>query len=196
MTFSGIYETAGVRRLPVSPIDIARSLGITVINYKTAAEIFETTSAELYLYSLAGFSFTENGRCCIVLNENACCERRRRFTAAHELAHCVLGHLGDGGTAPTKKQEREAEHFAAELLAPLVVVRSCGIRSAEELARMCGISKAAAENRLYELAERERCGFCATEDELRITEIFREFTEHYSPPRKTCYRKNLYIPIY
>lgn len=42
---------------------------------------------------------------------------RRRFTAAHELGHLVLGHdpARDGGRA---EHERQADAFAAELLAP------------------------------------------------------------------------------
>lgn len=194
MTFSRIYELADVHRLPVNPIEIARSLGITVIRYKDASEIFETELGELYRHSPVGFSFAEGGRYCIVLNENACGEQRRRFTAAHELAHCVLGHLETETRSP--KQEREAERFAAELLAPIAVLHNCGIRSSAELARLCGISKAASEIRLYELAERERCGFTVSDDEQRVEELFREFTEGYTPPREICYRKNLYISIY
>ena len=185
MTFSRLYETAGVRRLPVSPIEIARSLGIKVINYKAATEIFETSLGELYLRSPSGFSFKEGGHCCIALNENACGEQRRRFTAAHELAHCVLGHL-DAGTFP-KHRERDAERFAAELLAPLAVLRECKVGSAPEVARLCGISRQAAAVRLSELAERERRGFRLTEDERLTAELFREFTEGYSSRRKSCY---------
>lgn len=194
MTFSRIYETAGVRRLPVSPIEVARALGIKVINYTDAARIFETSRGELYLRCPLGFSFKENGRCCIAMNENACGEQRRRFTAAHELAHCILGHLGKGGLP--REQELAAERFAAELLAPLVVLRECRVGSAREIARLCGISRQAGAVRISEIAERERLGFCPTEDERLTAELFREFTESYSSLPKKSYRENLYISIY
>ena len=194
MTFSRIYERAGVCRLPIDPVEVARALGIKVVGYKAAAELFDVELCGLYSRCPLGFSFKEDGHCCIALNENACGEQRRRFTAAHELAHCVLGHLN--GRTVSKRQEHDAELFAAELLAPLVVLRGCKVGSAEEIARLCGVSRQAGEIGLARLAERERLGFRPTEDELRTAEIFKEFAESYSAMRKTHYRKNLYISIY
>lgn len=194
MTFSRIYEIASVCRLPVDPVEIARALGIKVVSYKTAAAHFEMEPSELYSRCPLGFCFKEGGYYCIALNENACGEQRRRFTAAHELAHCILGHTGSGTVS--KRQERDAELFAAELLAPLVVLRECGVGSAREIARLCGISRQAGAVGLARLAERERLGFRASEDELRTAEIFREFAENYSAQRNMRYRRNLYIPIY
>ena len=162
MTFSRIYESAGVRRLPVDPVEIARALGVKVVNYKAAAAHFDIKPSELYTRCPLGFCFKEGEHYCIALNENACGEQRRRFTAAHELAHCVLGHLNNG--ALSGEQERIAERFAAELLAPLVVLHMCSVGSAEEVARLCGISRQAGAVRISELAERERLGFCPTED--------------------------------
>lgn len=189
MTFSRIYELSGVRRLPVDPVEIARALNIKVVGYETAAELFDTDIRELYSRCPLGLSFKEDGNCCIALNENACCEQRRRFTAAHELAHCVLGHLDSG--AFSKQQEHEAERFAAELLAPLVVLHECGVSSETELARICGISKRAAEIGLARLAEREMRGFCPTEDERLTAELFREFSENYSARHKTRYKRTI-----
>lgn len=180
MTLSEIYEAAHVRRLPVDPIDIARSLGIKVVDYRAAADYFGMDIRGLYAKCPLGFGFTEGGNPCIALNGNSCGERRRRFTAAHELAHCVLGHLGREISA---REERSAERFAAELLAPLAVLCECGVSSAEETARLCGISRQAAEFRVAELAERERGGFRKTEDEQRLTEIFGEFIERYRENR-------------
>lgn len=180
MTLSEIYETANIRRLPVDPVDIARSLGIKVVDYKAAADYFGTDIRRLYMQCPLGFGFMEDNGCCIALNSNSCGERRRRFTAAHELAHCVLGHLGKEISA---REERSAERFAAELLAPLAVLYECGVSSAEETARFCGISRRAAELRVEELAERERAGFCKTEDEQRLTSLLGEFIKNYRENR-------------
>ena len=181
MTFSRIYELSGVSRLPVDPVEIARALGIKVVEYKAAAELFEVKLYDLYAHCPLGFSFKADGLLCIALNENACGEQRRRFTVAHELAHCVLDHLDHlENRAFSKRQEREAEQFAANLLAPLVVLRECGVDSAPEIARLCGISRKAAELRLERLAERNARGAYVSEDEHRTAEMFRGFTESYA----------------
>lgn len=177
MTFSEIFERSETRRLPVEPIEIAKTLGVKVLNYKTAAEFFDMSISELYELSPLGFSFKAEGSACIALNENSCGERRRRFTAAHELGHCVLGHILN--EAYSAGEERAAEQFAAALLAPLVVLHECGVRSAEEIARVCGISHQAAELRLEELILREQRGFRPDEDELHIKELFAGFIAGY-----------------
>lgn len=174
MTLSQVYERAGVHRLPVDPVAVAGLLGVKVVNYKDAADFFETDVRRLYLRFPLGFSFIWSNVAGIALNENSCGERRRRFTAAHELAHCVLGHL-DGGKTPTPAEERAADRLAAELLAPLVVLSACKVRSSEEIARLCGLSRAAADVRLAQLAERERGGFSPSEDERRVAELFGEY---------------------
>lgn len=180
MTLSEIYETARVRRLPVDPVDISRSLGVKVVDYETAVDFFGVNIHELYLECPLGFSFRDGNSYCIALNRNSCGERRRRFTAAHELAHCVLRHL-DGEVSQV--EERAAERFAAELLAPLAVLHECGVRSAEETARLCGISRQAAQIRVEELSARERVGFTKTDDERRLTALLGEFIKSYRKKR-------------
>lgn len=177
MTFSEIYERSGVRHLPVDPIAVAEALGVNVLSYKTVVEFFDADIRYLYEQFPLGFSFKENGKAYIALNENSCGERRRRFTAAHELAHCVLGHIDS--EVYSAAEERAAEQFAAALLAPLVVLHECGVRSAEEIARVCGISRQAAEIRLERLIGRDRGGFRPDDDELRVKELFAEFIRGY-----------------
>lgn len=149
MKIAEIYERADIRSLPIDPLEITRALGIKAVSYKVICECYQVTLEELYRKSLWGFSFLEGEIPVIALNESACGERRRRFTAAHELGHCLLGHLR--GENP-RYAEREANRFAADLLAPLCVLEQCGVRSAVEIARLCGISESAAEIRLRELS--------------------------------------------
>lgn len=177
MTLSEIYAKAEVRRLPVDPIAVAEALRVKVMDYKTATDYFDIEKGELYRKCPLGFSFEKNGVFCIALNENACGDRRRRFTAAHELAHCVLGHLND--RRPLPRDERAAERFAAELLAPLAVLNACRARSPEAIARLCGISAGAAKIRSRQLAERERGGFRASGDEQRVLALFVDFVSGY-----------------
>ncbi len=171
-----IYERAEIGSLPVCPIETARAFGIKTVNYSDICEIYSRSRRELYRVSLWGFSYEENGQRIIAVNEHACGERRRRFTIAHELGHCLLGHVSEGGgEKPNAAQEREADRFAADLLAPIAVLRMCGISSAEELARVCGISRSAAEIRFAELM---RSGG-VSEDELRVIMRFSGFVDKY-----------------
>lgn len=173
MTFSEIYKKAEVRRLPVDPIAVAEALDIKVLDYKTISDFFEIKKPELYSKYPLGFSFKDDDILCIALNENSCGEKRRRFTAAHELAHCILGHLEKDEVS--LHDERAAECFAAELLAPAAVLRECKVRHAEEISKLCGISRQSAEIRSEQLAKREIRGFFPTEDEQRVLEIFKDF---------------------
>lgn len=184
-----IYERAQIGALPVSPVEAARAFGIKTVNYSDICEIYCRSRRELYRVSLYGFSFEENGRRIIAVNELACGERRRRFTIAHELGHCLLGHVsGFGSTAHAAVLERAADSFAAELLAPLAVLKMCGVGSAEELARVCGISRSAAEIRFTELM---RCG--VDESDLRVIMRFSGFIDKYLQCRRTNHsRINVY----
>lgn len=169
-----LYKTAGICDLPLDPVQAADALGIKVVSYATIAEIYEETTRNLYRYSRFGFSFKENKGLVIAINENSCGERRRRFTLAHELGHCVLGHLDlpkiDG------KCEREAERFAADFLAPQVVLHFCGVSSADEIAVCCGISKTAAEVVYRELVEKRRSGYKFLADEqIEIAKVFEDY---------------------
>ena len=184
-----IYECAQIGALPVSPVEAARAFGIKTVNYSDICEIYCRSRRELYRMSLYGFSFEENGQRIIAVNELACGERRRRFTIAHELGHCLLGHVsGFGSGAPVYAQERAADKFAAELLAPLAVLKMCGINSAEELARVCGLSRSAAEIRFAELVR-----YGINESDLRMIMRFSGFIDKYLQCRSSnCQQISVY----
>lgn len=107
-------------------------------------------------------------------------EHRRAFVIAHEIGHAVLGHEGDvlvddestvddeadasrldirdgiyRSYSPRERNEVEANLFASELLAPTdaltAAIRSTEHWSVELLANTFGMSRAAMENRLYEI---------------------------------------------
>lgn len=143
MTINEVYEKAGIFSLPISPEEAAKRLGIKLVSYKTMTEIYEISARELYEKNRFGFSFCEEGHFVIAINENSCCERRRRFTIAHEIAHCVLGHFSR--LENVYENERAADRFAADFLAPICVLRKCGDLQTGEISRLCGISEKAAE---------------------------------------------------
>lgn len=175
---------SGADSLPVDLDRIADFFGIRLVSYADCAATFEITQEELYRAGRLGISFLCEGRYVCAVNENACGDKRRRWTLAHELAHCLLGHIG-GEWLPqhSREEERSAEQFAAGLLAPLTVLHFAGVDSAQRLERLCGISAQAAEIRYGQLcaARRralERSGanpFLSTESDRRLLAHFMPF---------------------
>ena len=100
-----------------------------------------------------------------ILVSKACSPQRARFTAAHELGHLLHGDVGRWELVNREPSpdddplEQQANVFASRLLAPAIVLRDLGVTSAEEIARICDISKQAAEFRFVRLQllyEREK----------------------------------------
>lgn len=86
---------------------------------------------------------------------------RIRWTLAHEIGHIFLGHFQDfqktilSRSVLTLKEykvlEREAHYFAAEILGPMHVLKKIGVCKADEIQKVCDISKEAATNRERDL---------------------------------------------
>ena len=95
----------------------------------------------------------EDGRLYLVLyNKNVASRARAQFTLAHEVGHICLAHRDD-----SDKNEALANHFAAELLMPRILVRELLTRpglpsTAHEVARIFGVSPSAAKRRLQSAA--------------------------------------------
>lgn len=91
---------------------------------------------------------------------------RIRFTLAHELGHCLIGHLKFGKTYNRNSEkdfdgmdifEMQANVFARDILMPATVLHSLDIKSFEDISRICNVSMLSAEiryKRLTELNER------------------------------------------
>jgi hypothetical protein len=92
---------------------------------------------------------------------------RKRYTAAHELGHYLLGHGSDvirckpheieSWTPTLRQDERGANLFAAELLMPAVIVQPLiattpDFRQVDAIAKLCGTSLTASAVRLVELS--------------------------------------------
>lgn len=108
----------------------------------------------------------------------------QHFTAAHELGHAMLGHVGswahirDDGTMRIVRHracpdiESEANVFAGELLAPECVMVLCGVETAEEVAELCGIETEDAEPVAERIRQRRQSGQPFTPTELQIVQQF------------------------
>ena len=161
MTALEVLEKSEIFSLPVDINRIADAFGIKIFSYKEITRQYDITMKELYFLSALGFSFSDGGQPVCAVNENACGNMRRRWTMAHEISHCLLGHVKPSPQPLSQREEREADAFAAQLLAPLVVVHYCAVSSPRELATLCRISDKAAGYRYRELTElRESCAEC------------------------------------
>ena len=92
---------------------------------------------------------------------------RKRFTAAHELGHYVLGHGSEiirckpheieNWTPALRRDERDANTFAANVLMPAVTIRPIVVSTpdfsqVETIAKLCGTSLTSSALRLVELS--------------------------------------------
>ena len=104
-----------------------------------------------------GLTVRAGGTYLVLYDERVESPRRRAFTLAHEIGHILLAHEG-GEHAAT--EEREANAFAASLLAPAVAVRYLAHRrgcpiSTELIAGSFFLSREAAALRARDLLRAE-----------------------------------------
>ena len=135
-----------VDRLPVRPLEMLRRCRDTYLcTFDQAADVMAMPGEELERLAAGADACTfrqmQDGR-----ERYAVCYRtggnpaRLNFTLAHELGHIVLRHQDAGPAA-----EAEADCFASHLLCPEAVAHLSACRSADMLARLCYISRPAAE---------------------------------------------------
>lgn len=82
---------------------------------------------------------------------------QKRYTIMHEIGHIVLGHTESDHRSDI--DEYAAERFAIGVLAPACVLWGIGVKTAEEIAKLCNISITSArirENRMQELYVRNK----------------------------------------
>lgn len=157
MTGTQALLQSGAAALPVDILLLAKHFGIKVVDYNAFTRVYDMDKQELYRrVSYGGFSLMTEGSYICVLNSSLCGQPRRKWTAAHEIGHILSGHISGEITLPTSEQEQQADTFAAELLAPLTVLHFCGVSSALEIERLCGLSGQAAEYRFQELSRMRR----------------------------------------
>ena len=153
----------GISELPVFPSAICRHYGWKLADYKTG-------EASIKLLGLSELSKKTDGFCAVtarytyIFFDSTLPSGRRRFTIAHEIGHLILGHVGKGmatvenrePTGSERAEERQANQFAARLLAPACVLHEIGANTPEQIQKLCGLSLQAAQFRAERMQELER----------------------------------------
>ena len=142
-----------INQLPVNLAIIANFYNISIIKFSQSNDTFTGD----------GFSTMVDGRLIVYYNDIDYPITRQRFTIAHELGHCLLGHLKFGKTYNRNSEkdfdgmdiyEMQANVFARDILMPATVLHSLDIKSCEDISLLCNVSLQSAEirfNRLLEL---------------------------------------------
>lgn len=166
----------GITELPVSVVKIADFFDVKIVRNSRFHWLKPKQSGISRL--------TSSGRW-IICYEDAEPAERARFTIAHELGHILLGHElrdGEDHTRTFDKErpqiEREADMFAARILAPACVLWGLNLHTPEEIASACKISFSAAQvraQRMEELYRRQK--FLTHPLEKQLFERFSAYIE-------------------
>ena len=156
-----------VRSLPIDLFSLCIKEGIALYSYKEAEAELRALNLAERISQTDAFTF-----CGVIFYDAEKPIGRQRFSIAHEIGHNILH--GDRLTAYNREpsetddpKEREANMFAARLLAPAIVLERIGVQTAAEMSALCEISAEAAKwrlKRIKELRERDEhfkseCGY-------------------------------------
>ena len=173
-----------INSLPVNLAAVAIQYDIKIIPYSSTSFVHALKQEAL---SGDGFSANVKDKKIIFINDRISNNSRRRFTLAHELGHCILGHPLDNIQFRTNEfydskyaLEAEANVFARDLLMPAVVLAKMDIHNVDEIVKLCKVSNQSATiraKRLEKLSERNM--FCTYPHEKAVAEQFKEYVEKF-----------------
>ncbi|MGE5552951.1 MAG: ImmA/IrrE family metallo-endopeptidase [Betaproteobacteria bacterium] len=200
----------GIRWLPINPFEIAERHGWGPVSVGSLAKSTGLKRHQI-INGKDGDVICVDGHCKIVFNELVHSPDRIRWTITHEIGHIVLGHLLDfdktrlsrGGLSDHEYRvlEREADLFAAEVLAPMAVLKAIGALKCDEIIRVCHLSREAAAHREKDIAWRGCRRIYCDADELLET-WFRLYLAPVAVcmnpdelPIKSVIRRNPEVPV-
>lgn len=177
-----------VCELPVKIVPICRNYGIRVRAYQDNTDVLEKLNLMDMMDRTDGFLTYISGEP-VIFYDQRCVPGRQRFTIAHELGHYLLGHVMPGQVTSINREpapgdspeERQANQFAARVLAPACVLWGLDLHSADEIAEACGISRAAAAFRAERMQELYRRGRFLTAPQEK--QVYRQFENFISRGR-------------
>lgn len=127
-----VYKKCNIKTYPIDCFDILKKLGYEAIKYHSLSEkkqnICFAISDEAYLLNKT-----------IYYNDKQI-PTRIRFSIMHEVGHIVLNHTHTGIETIDNKIEREADAFAAHILAPSMAIYYARCKSPKDVAKRFLIS--------------------------------------------------------
>jgi len=180
--------SAGVVSLPIDLAVIALYYEIDIVRYSKCGFIGLFRPE---IISGDGFITMVEGRKTIFLNDTVKTLGRRRFTVGHELGHGILGHPLDNIVArnsevdsATDPREMQCNVFSRDILAPACVLDAIGVTSADDIMRLCLLSRKSAEIRLERLnLLRRRGAFFTSSLERQVYNQFQPFIDRVKNER-------------
>lgn len=160
------YKRSNISKFPIDCLAIIRGIGFTVKTYYEAADNEETLKLFMY-YSQDAFTFFDKK---LILYNDKAYRRRIRFSLMHECGHIVLG----------TDDEDAADQFAAEILAPIPIVRRKPWADADSVCKDFDVSVAMA-NRVIMACKGKKAYDRHQKELIRYFDSFDE--------KETCSRK-------
>ena len=202
MTAWEVLLHCGIDALPVDLGRVCGQLGIGLYSYTQGYELLRRYGLGAYTRGADGFLFREeDGPLAVIFYEPSQPRGRRCFTIAHEIGHYALGHCSAGENTVRRAEEdrdspeeRAADRFAAQLLAPACVLRGLGLSTPFAIGQTCGLSGQASEvcaarmRRLLaedarSMAERGSSSFFRSPTEWQLYRQFEPFIRARAPRR-------------
>ncbi len=176
-----------INKLPLNLMEIIKFYNIK-IKYYSQSNYIKTLNYEIQKGD--GFSRIENGQKIIYFNDKKGSKVRRRFTIAHELGHCLLGHLKDNNKTfyrnseidlPNNSiEEMQANVFARDILMPAIILHCTNCINYKDIMKLCNVSETSAkirEERMKILEQKSK--FCLNNSEKQVFNNFVNFIEMY-----------------
>ncbi len=150
-----------ISSLPVDVFGLCGQMDIRVLSYTEGKPVIKAYALTEHTKGNDGFTTIINGHYVIFYDDTVIPPNRIRFTIGHELGHIVLGHLlsdniscrnsitvwNRGEIKEPNPAENVANIFSSRLLSPACVLWALNIHTADEISRLCGLSKTASEIR-------------------------------------------------
>jgi Zn-dependent peptidase ImmA (M78 family)/RNA polymerase subunit RPABC4/transcription elongation factor Spt4 len=170
---------------PIDPYQIIKNNKWGFITYSELAQEHGVWIEDIInaFQSEDGYTIFDGANYTIAYNDTIQSKGRIRFTLLHEIGHIYLRHLIDfDETVLTRSTltdhkyrvlENEANSFARNILAPVILVRELNLKSIHDLVKFFEISKAAANIRLKYLSQDIK--YLLTPYKRFQTELFEQF---------------------
>ncbi len=177
----------GINKLP---LDLTKIINFYNIETRSFSNSNYVKTLNFNVQNGDGFSQIENGQKIIYFNDKKGAKVRRRFTIAHELGHCLLGHLKDNNKTfyrnseidlPNNSiEEMQANVFARDILMPAIILHCTNCINYKDIKKLCNVSETSAkirEERMKILEQKSK--FCLNNSEKQVFNNFANFIETY-----------------